>query len=122
MTEHVHGGHPPAEADRIRTWTIVGVGVASLAIFVAASAVTIAWMERARASMNPAWPSIPSEAGHRKIGMVEQQLFESANHAQVLRREQERRLHSYGWVDEKKGLVHMPIERAIDLSVRGERP
>ncbi|HET7371287.1 MAG TPA: hypothetical protein VFK45_10670, partial [Gammaproteobacteria bacterium] len=24
------------------------------------------------------------------------------------------RLHSYGWVDKKKGIVHIPIERAID--------
>jgi hypothetical protein len=122
MTEHAHGGHPPAEADRIQTWTIVGVGVASLALFIAASAVTISWMEGARKAMNPTWPAIPSEAGQRKIGMVEQQLFENANHAQALRQEQERRLHSYGWVDKQKGLVHMPIERAIDLSVRGERP
>ncbi len=121
MTEHAQG-HPPAEADQVRTWTIVGVGVASLAIFIAASAVTVSWMERTRAALNPAWPGVPAEAGQRKIGVLEQQLFENANHARALREEQERRLHSYGWVDRDKGLVHMPIERAIDLSVQGERP
>jgi hypothetical protein len=122
MTEHAHGGHPPAEADRIRTWTIVAVGVASLALFAAASAVTVAWMGRARAEMNPSWPAIPGASGQRKIGIVEQQLFENANRAQVLREEQEGRLHSYGWVDREKGLVHIPIDRAMDLTLRGDRP
>jgi hypothetical protein len=122
MTEHAHVGHPPAEADRIRTWTIVAVGIGSLAIFGVSSALTVAWMERARTEMNPAFAQPPSEAGQRKIGMVEQQLLENANRAQVLREQQERRLHSYGWVDKEKGLVHIPIDRALDLSLRGERP
>ena len=27
----------------------------------------------------------------------------------------EKELYSYGWVDEKAGTVHIPIERAMDL-------
>jgi hypothetical protein len=122
MTEHVHEGHPPAEADRIRTWTIVAVGVGSLALFLAASLVTVAYMERTRAQMNPSWPMYPGEAGRQKIGIVEQQLFENANRAQALKEQQERRLHSYGWVDRSKGVAHIPIERAMDLSLQGARP
>jgi len=31
---------------------------------------------------------------------------------------QENRLNSYGWVDEKAGVAHIPIERAMDLIVQ----
>jgi hypothetical protein len=31
------------------------------------------------------------------------------------RAQEEERLDSYGWVDEKAGVVHIPIERAIEL-------
>src|SRR5271167_4251647 len=30
---------------------------------------------------------------------------------------QENQLNSYGWVDEKAGVAHIPIERAMDLTV-----
>jgi hypothetical protein len=31
---------------------------------------------------------------------------------------QESQLNSYGWVDEKSGVAHIPIERAMDLMVQ----
>jgi hypothetical protein len=31
---------------------------------------------------------------------------------------EEKRLHSYGWVDEKAGVVHIPIERAMKMIVQ----
>jgi hypothetical protein len=43
-----------------------------------------------------------------------------------LRGNEDERLHSYGWVDRDAGVVHIPIERAMDmvaekgLPVRGE--
>ncbi|MGA2359045.1 MAG: hypothetical protein ABSF66_08605 [Terriglobales bacterium] len=35
---------------------------------------------------------------------------------------QENRLNSYGWVDEKAGVAHIPIERAMDLIVKQGLP
>jgi hypothetical protein len=32
-----------------------------------------------------------------------------------LRAAEDRRLHSYGWVDRRAGTVHIPVERAIEL-------
>lgn len=124
MSEHAHapGGHPPAETDRIYPARIVLVGAAALLIFAAASAVTVLYMRRAQAELNPAFPVMPAAAGEAKIGIVEQQLFENADRAKTLRVEEERRLHSYGWVDRKAGLAHLPIDRAMDLVLQGERP
>lgn len=122
MTEHAHGGHPPAEVDRIQSWTVVAVGVASLVLFFVASAITIASMRRQELALNPAHPVLPSEAGKRKIGMVEQQLFESADRAATMQAQQKARLGGFGWVDRPKGLVHVPVEQAMDRVQRGERP
>ncbi|HET7675787.1 MAG TPA: hypothetical protein VFL54_09725 [Gammaproteobacteria bacterium] len=33
----------------------------------------------------------------------------------ALRIENRQRLHSYGWVDKQRGIVHVPIERAMQL-------
>ncbi len=41
---------------------------------------------------------------------------------QRLQAEQEGRLNSYGWVDRPNGVVHIPIERAIDLLVERGLP
>jgi hypothetical protein len=39
------------------------------------------------------------------------------------RREEETRLTKYGWVDKNAGIVHIPVDRAIDLvAERGEVP
>jgi hypothetical protein len=39
-----------------------------------------------------------------------------------IRMNEEKTLYSYGWVDEKAGTVHIPIERAIDLLVQRGLP
>ncbi|MFL6655165.1 MAG: hypothetical protein ACJ8KA_10255 [Sulfurifustis sp.] len=44
--------------------------------------------------------------------------------AEALRREQEAKLESYGWVDRERGVARIPIERAMELYVErhhGER-
>jgi hypothetical protein len=39
-----------------------------------------------------------------------------------IRMNEERTLYTYGWVDEKVGTVHIPIERAMDLLVQRGLP
>lgn len=40
---------------------------------------------------------------------------EPGQQLQQLRSEEDKQLHSYGWVDEKAGIVHIPIDRAKDI-------
>lgn len=35
---------------------------------------------------------------------------------------EEERLHSYGWVDRQAGIIHMPIERAMELTAQRGLP
>jgi hypothetical protein len=34
-----------------------------------------------------------------------------------LRAEEHRELTTYGWIDRKAGIVHIPVDRAIDLTL-----
>jgi hypothetical protein len=112
-----------AEEDRISSRRIVAVGIASLLLFFFASLAATRMMERDRAALLPEGPPpAPREVGRAKIGMVEQQPFERTRTGPEWKAEQRRRLDGYGWVDRKEGLVHIPVDRAMDLVVRGERP
>jgi len=118
-----HGfAHPPTEEDHIASTRIVAVGVAALVVFVVGSAAAGFAMKALRRELNPDGPAIPSEVGKTKIGMIEQRLFEHANQGVAWRAQAEQRLRSIGWVDREKGLVHIPIERAMDLVEKGARP
>jgi hypothetical protein len=124
MTEHE--SHPPAiraEPDRIRTGAIVAVGVGSLVLFFVASLVTVQAMYRQRAGLLPEGPPPwPAEIGRNKIGIVEQRLFELAVEPADRRRAQLERLRTWGWADRKAGVLHMPIDEAMERVLRGERP
>ncbi len=120
---HDPSAHPPAEEDVVPTGKIVLVAVAALTVFFLGSLATAFGMQAMRRSVNPEGPApMPTEVGKAKIGMVEQRLFENANQGVAWREQAHRRLASWGWVDEKQGLAHIPIERAMELVEKGVRP
>ncbi len=112
-----------AEEDRISTRHVVAVGVASLLLFFLASLAATRMMARDRAALLPDGPPPPpAEVGQAKIGIVEQQPFERTRTGPEWRAEQLRRLESFGWVDRQAQLAHIPVDRAMDLVLQGERP
>jgi hypothetical protein len=57
------------------------------------------------------------------VGSIQQRPFERPAVGLELKAEQKRRLESYGWVDRNRGVVHLPIERAMDWSLElGQDP
>jgi hypothetical protein len=118
MTEHPSGVR--SEEDRISTGTILLVGVASLVIFFLGGLATVMFHDSVRAA-RPG-PPVPREVGSSKIGMVEQQLFDWSRRGSLDRAAREERLRSYGWVDRRQGVVHLPIDRAMQLVAEGARP
>jgi hypothetical protein len=123
MSVHGEHGHAHAgarqEEDRISTPLIVAVGVASLVVFLVASGVVMVYFKQ-RMEAAPL-PPVPREVGSSKIGMVEQQLFESAQRGAVDRAARLERLESYGWVDRRSGVAHIPIGEAMGLVEKGVR-
>lgn len=123
MTDPAHGAHGHgavrSEEDRISTGKILLVGIASLVLFFFASMAVVLWLGF-RQGERPPMP-IPPEVATSKIGLVEQQLFDVSFRGERDRAARLERLGSYGWVDRPAGIVHMPIDRAMELVVRGER-
>jgi hypothetical protein len=117
-----HGhGDLRQEEDRIASRPIVAIGVAALVLFFLASWVTIGYLRVRFGGDRP--PLLPApEVGQSKIGLVEQQQFELAMRGERAHEAQRARLEGYGWVDRAAGIVHVPIEQAMELTIQGVRP
>jgi hypothetical protein len=78
-----------------------------------------------QAVQNPLLPAPSADTRSLSYGKTEKQIktifpeprLESNERTEIndFRMQEEKILNSYGWVDEKAGLVHIPIERAMQL-------
>lgn len=128
MSSHshdTHDGHAPGHEseDAIDYKKVILVGVFSLAAFALGTiwAVAILHHETAKAHVSTGVPRVPA-LGQAEIGIVDQVLFEGDHRLASWRAERAARLNGYGWVDRSKGLVHIPIERAMDEVASGMLP
>jgi hypothetical protein len=115
-----HGHGARSEEDRVSSGKVIAVGIASLFVFFFASLAAGSYL-RLRQGEHPTAP-VPPEIGKSKIAMVEQEMFDVAVRGTRDRARRLEWLRSYGWVDREAGVVHMPIERAMDLVAKGVRP
>jgi hypothetical protein len=120
MSQPDHSGaHPRSEDDRVDSRSVLLVGFGALAIFLAAAGTTIAWVRHSNAVTPQA--ALPPEVGQSKIGLVEQQLFDTHLRGARDRAAQQARLDGFGWVDREAGVLHIPIATAMELVARGVR-
>jgi hypothetical protein len=113
-TEHL----PPPEAqadEHVASFKVVAVGIVSLLVFGAA----VVWSSRilrgTARTLQPTGPIAPGkDIGQAEIGIVDQTPFETTRGAERYRRRDLEMLSSYGWVDRDKGIIHIPIDAAID--------
>jgi hypothetical protein len=97
------------EDDRVPARPILRVAVAGA--IVGAVSVFVAWLlwmhgERAPAALRGRGGAISGSV---------QRLLESEQPQQRLQARENARLRSYGWVDRDGGVVHIPIEKAMEL-------
>jgi hypothetical protein len=75
-------------------------------------------------AVNPLITHVPEDTRHVAPGYPQSAFpdpkLEEDERGQlnVIRMNEQEELYSYGWVDEKAGTVHIPIERAMDLIVQ----
>ncbi|HEY4885742.1 MAG TPA: hypothetical protein VII08_19115 [Myxococcales bacterium] len=116
---------PPAQAEEgIRWFAVIGVGIASLLVFAIATFVAYRYMNLQEKALQPLGPDpVPAiiTSGQPEIGIVDQVPFDMNRSAQVYRMESLERLSSWGWVDRGQGLIHMPIDRAMELVVEQQK-
>jgi hypothetical protein len=104
---------PPSRQadDVIDSRRILLVGVLTLAVFAAAIGLLALWLLGRGGLQVPA--QAPRVLGQAEVGLVDQQPFWTGR-AELVRGQQRERLHSYGWVDRSRGLIHIPIDRAME--------
>lgn len=108
-----------AEDEGIAYGKVVGVGVVSLVIF----AIGILWSTQIlHTSTKEFAPTgineLPKPRHTYEVGMVNVAPFEGDRRAADKIAAQRKHLSSYGWVDKKKGVIHVPVEKVIEQMVR----
>jgi hypothetical protein len=117
MSTPGHGAAEVAHKQQEMSWPwILGVGVASIAIFAVATVWSTHILNATRAEMQPAGPPpIPRQVDQYEVGIVNQRVFALDQRAAQKRLQQMERLRSYGWVDREAGLAHIPIDEAVRM-------
>jgi hypothetical protein len=114
-----HGAEIHQEADRIAFGTIILVAAASVVVF----SLGVVWaygILRAggRPLRGPGSVAGAQEIGRPEIGMVDQVPFDKDHRIDQSREESVRWLESYGWVDRRHGVIHIPIDEAMERVLR----
>jgi len=114
---------PTAQAEEgIRWFAVIGIGIGSLIVFAIATFVAYRYMNLQEKALQPLGPDpVPAILGQPEIGIVDQVPFDVSRSAQVYRMGSLERLSSWGWVDRRQGLIHIPIDRAMELVVEQQK-
>ncbi|WP_375769238.1 hypothetical protein NR798_47485 [Archangium gephyra] len=99
---------------------VSGVFAGALIIFTFFVVAAWAQLQQRLKTLSPAGPSQPQALGRAELNIVNTGLFQLDTRAEDEKAGQQRKLHGYGWVDRDAGVVHIPIERAIERVVAGQ--
>ncbi len=119
--------HPPATGgaeDDVNVKLILGVGLVSLIVF-ALSAVVAHWIltrDEAELQKRGVAPMVRGMAKLDEIGIIDAVPFDADQRLDRWRAEKTRTLSSYGWVDRKKGIIHIPVDEAVKALIRQTPP
>ncbi len=120
-TEHLPP--PQAQADEhIASFKIVSVGIGALIVFAFATLWSTRMLRGEQHALQPTGPIAPgTEIGKPEIGVVDQIPFETNRSAEQTKQQQADWLNSYGWIDAKKGTIHVPIDRAMEAYLQQQK-
>lgn len=83
---------------------------------------TFWFFERQAVATDAATQQFPLAAGVEKEPPTPRLQSQPFKDVYLLRQGQNERLDSYGWVDKESGVVHIPIDRAMELSLERGLP
>jgi hypothetical protein len=110
------------EEENLPIGRILGIAGGALLLFV----ICIVWSQRILAhqtdvALPGGAPPLPRSIGKEEIGIVDQSLFELEGRAEALKKQKRQHLGSYGWVDREKGIIHIPIDQAMEQVVAEQK-
>jgi hypothetical protein len=118
-----HDFDPIQEDDVVATRSVSKVGIVSIlvgaaGVFVAGviQVVVIGTMRPTAVPRHETQTTAPREISH-----IQQTQILAAPEGLDLRARERDQLQRYGWVDRKRGIAAIPIDRAIDILVERER-
>ncbi len=113
--------HPPQETDLVPGRRIAAATIG--AVIATAAGVLIAYGvgDCASTDATTRWMSGSPPAMPREINAMETAVFAVEAQGVEANQRAEAHLASYGWVDEERGIIHVPIDVAFDLYLAGAR-
>jgi hypothetical protein len=118
MSDPQHGTGSFSDDDGVDIKKILTVGGIALATFALSAFIAYLIMRSDLKEVEArGLPPVPSEIGKDEIGIVDQVEFSQDDRLEQWRAAKRKRLEGYGWVDRARGLVHIPVEKAIDQVV-----
>ena len=117
-------GHPAPQVsgaeDDVNTKMIITVGVISLVVFALSAWVAHVILRRDEAELKQRGvaPQVTGLTRQHEIGIVDLVPFDADARLERWRAEKTKQLGSYGWVDRRKGIIHIPVEEAMKELVR----
>ena len=121
-----HGGHGDRffqEDDRPNLGKVLAIAVAALAAFIVSVIFATGILKNVEHKRLEQGPILtPSESGKPEVGIVIQVPFEIDQRQAALTQTKQKWLESYGWIDRKAGLIHIPVDDAMKRVVAGEAP
>jgi hypothetical protein len=122
-SSHSHSDNPPApepEEDKLPYGRLVVVGLMALAAFAVGGLWSTYILYRPSRTLIPdVTGPMPPQVGQAEIGIVDQKLFAHELRAEEKRQIQLQRLNGYGWTNRDAGIIHIPINQAMDELAAG---
>jgi hypothetical protein len=115
-----HMPPPTAQEEEGIAWgALLGVGIGSILVFAISILIVVKVLHAREKQLQPNGPDpMPAQLGQSEIGIVDQVPFDIARAQQAYRKDRLARLQHWGWADRKEGIVHMPVEEAMEQVVQ----
>jgi len=123
--DHAHAHGVAQEPDDVPVGKVLQIGLWGVIVTLVCIWLSAIFLRNDRAE-------VPAPVAHtarlddetRGVGIIELGLYYARGErpdgaAQKLKAAKEAELRSYGWIDEKAGIIHIPIERAYDRVIDG---
>lgn len=115
--QYEHTDIDPSIGYRFGIWLAVSMVVGAAIVYG-----TYVWLERAGDARDEAARRFPVAVGRSQEPPSPRLQTQPFKDVYMLKSEQRSVLHGYGWVDKANGVVHIPIDRAMELTLQRGLP